>query len=192
LCLFNRKQHKDQSLLPSPKKLSVSPRLHAQNYGKLIMCKRLFQRISEIPDDPVELHLMYSQSVHSVVQVSGNLKRFTSWFMKIRATMKPVSPLDMSNLSSFPRFVFVYMCVCVCVCVCVFVCGLFSGAQQWLEFLLGLNPHDSAFKYECQPSSHFLYFQLDEYMVPIHIALHLAGIQAQVEFDDFEEDKLYR
>ncbi|KAK2149996.1 hypothetical protein LSH36_427g01043, partial [Paralvinella palmiformis] len=95
------KQHKDQSLLPSPKKLSVSPRLHAQNYGKLIMCKRLFQRISEIPDDPVELHLMYSQSVHSVVQ-------------------------------------------------------------------------------------------LDEYMVPIHIALHLAGIQAQVEFDDFEEDKLYR
>ena len=36
------------------------------------------------------------------------------------------------------------------------------------------------------------YFQTDEYSVPQSIALHLAGLQAQVIHGEYEDDKLAR
>ena len=38
-------------------------------YGKLIVCKRLCQRVGDVADDPVELRLLYAQAVHYVVHV---------------------------------------------------------------------------------------------------------------------------
>ena len=56
----------------STKKATTSPKLSALNFGKLILCKRLCQRVSDIPEDNVELRLLYGQAVHYVVHVSAS------------------------------------------------------------------------------------------------------------------------
>lgn len=52
----------------TPKK--GSPKIPVQSYGKLVLCKRFCQRVSEIGDDLVELRLLYAQAVHYVIHVS--------------------------------------------------------------------------------------------------------------------------
>ncbi|ELU17223.1 hypothetical protein CAPTEDRAFT_210514 [Capitella teleta] len=99
---WERKQRGQGSHPGTPKK--GSPKHHypaAHLYGKLVMCKRLYPRIADIPNDPVELHLLYTQAVYHVVN-------------------------------------------------------------------------------------------LDEHRCPTHVCLHLAGLQAAVQFGDYDDSKLAR
>lgn len=85
-CIRNRKQHqrhlaelkqnspkKGSSLRGSPKKnlpkLLPSKLPPLREFGKLVFCKRIFKSFTEIPTDPLEIQLLYSQAVHYAVQV---------------------------------------------------------------------------------------------------------------------------
>ena len=72
----SRQQQRDQaaaslSLSGTPKKTgspAAKLALHG-SYGKLIFCKRIYRRLHDLPDDPVEYHLLYAQAQHYLVHV---------------------------------------------------------------------------------------------------------------------------
>lgn len=43
--------------------------------AKLVFRKRVYKHVHDIPNDPVEYHLLYAEAVHKVVKVSVNHNR---------------------------------------------------------------------------------------------------------------------
>lgn len=72
VCMFVCRQQQmavASASLDTPKKSSNKTSPSLQNYGKLVLCKRVCQRVEEI-GDPIQLRLLYAQAVHYVVHVS--------------------------------------------------------------------------------------------------------------------------
>ena len=63
-----RKQRSLVVTTGSPKR--CSPKIPTVDFGKIVFCKRIFAHVRDIPDDPVEHHLLYSQALHHNVVVS--------------------------------------------------------------------------------------------------------------------------
>ena len=51
----------------SPKR--CSPKIPTVDFGKIVLCKRIFSPVKDIPGHQVEQHLLYSQALHYNVLV---------------------------------------------------------------------------------------------------------------------------